>query len=72
MATLSGPFQMNGRQRDTDDTLLLRRELGEWTHQDVATGQRLLSALHHWPLLAELEGLEPVRSVFRQQEKVAT
>ena len=59
MVTLSESFQMSEGQRHHDDLLLLRREVQEWQHLDIAVDERLLKALQRWPLLAQCEWTEP-------------
>ncbi|MBA4500836.1 cellulose biosynthesis BcsR family protein [Marinobacterium marinum] len=60
MATLPGTLQMNHEQRARDDLFLLRSKVGEWRHLDTSREEVLMAALRRWPLLAELEGLEPL------------
>lgn len=58
MATLPG--KVTDGIRPADDTLLLRRQLGQWQHRNIADEQALERALRRWPLLAELADPAPL------------
>lgn len=64
MVTLRG--KVKAVARSADDTLYLRRQLGQWQHRDIAEQQRLEQALQRWPLLAELASAE---AEVQQQEE---